>query len=87
MGRLPAETADLVGFLSEIGTSRGRALPAFGSALLQAAAPGQAAAPKLRPPERMDDGAKARLEALRDEAGPLPRLAVLIAAPPGGRLP
>lgn len=80
--KIAAETADLVGFLSEIGASRGRALPAFGSAQPGAAA-GKSTAPELRAPERTDDGAKARLEALREETGPLPRLAVLIAAPSG----
>ena len=83
---LAEETADLVGFLSEIGASRGRALPAFGGSLPQPAARGNMAATGLRPPERTDDGAKARLEALRDATAPLPRLAVLIAAP-NGRAP
>ncbi|MGE4481058.1 sulfotransferase [Acidocella sp.] len=79
---LTADTADLVGFLNEIGNSRGRALPAFGSAAAQTLT--FAALPTaLRPPERTDDGAQARLAALRAEAGPLPRLAVLVAAPAG----
>ncbi len=76
-----AQTADLVGFLSEIGTSRGRALPGFGS--IAAAASSTTAATPIRPPERTDDGAKARLEQLRAAAAPLPRVAVLIAAPAG----
>ena len=81
---LAAETADLCGFLTEIGASRGRALPAFGGGLIQASAPvGPAATVALRPPERTDEGAKARLEVQRAAAGPLPRLAVLIAAPAG----
>ncbi|MDE1896771.1 MAG: hypothetical protein KGH91_06825, partial [Rhodospirillales bacterium] len=79
---LAAETADLSGFLSEIGASHGRALPAFGGALMPTTnATGPATA--LRPAERTDEGAKARLEVLRAEVGTLPRLAVLIAAPTG----
>ncbi|MBU6418103.1 MAG: sulfotransferase [Proteobacteria bacterium] len=80
---LAAETADLTGFLNEIGTSRGRALPAFGGALHPAADPTSTATTALRPAERTDEGAKARLEAQRDAAGKLPLLAVLIAAPAG----
>ncbi len=79
---LAAETADLTGFLSEISGSRGRALPGFGSAPLQAA-PARASQSGLRPQERTDEGARTRLETLRDNAGALPRLAVLIAAPSG----
>ncbi|MBU6448842.1 MAG: sulfotransferase, partial [Rhodospirillales bacterium] len=79
---LAAETADLAGFLNEIGASRGRALPAFGGAIIPGSAPA-APATALRPPGRTDEGAKARLEAQRQDAGTLPRLAVLIAAPAG----
>ncbi|MDE2391331.1 MAG: sulfotransferase, partial [Rhodospirillales bacterium] len=79
---LAAETADLVGFLNEIGTSHGRALPAFGGTILPAADQTSPAA-AMRPAARTDEGARARLEALRDTAGKLPRLAVLIAAPTG----
>ena len=82
---LAAETADLVGFLSEIGSSRGLALPGFGSPPPHMPISGKAA-PGLRPAERTDDGAKARLTRLHAQASPLPRLAVLIAAP-GGRAP
>ena len=79
---LAAEAADLVGFLNEIGTSHGRALPAFGGTILPAADQTSPAA-AMRPAARTDEGARARLEALRDAAGKLPRLAVLIAAPTG----
>lgn len=78
------ETADLVGFLSEIGASRGRALPALGGSFTQVV--GQAKTggdTALRPPERSDDGAQTRLQSLKEAAGALPRLAVVIAAPSG----
>ncbi len=78
---LAAETADLAGFLAEIAASRAPAVPGFGNALIPAATAG-APAP-LRPPERTDAAARARLEALRDQSSPLPSLAVLIAAPAG----
>ncbi|GAN80062.1 hypothetical protein [Acidocella aminolytica] len=80
---LAAETEDLVGFLSEISASRGRALPGFnGEALQTAALPNQSTA-SIRPVERTDDSAKTRLMKLRETTGALPRLAVLIAAPSG----
>ncbi|OYV30751.1 MAG: hypothetical protein B7Z81_14100, partial [Acidocella sp. 20-61-6] len=43
---------------------------------------GQPDAVKLRPAERLDEGAKLRLLALRDAVPILPRIAVFIAAPP-----
>ncbi len=79
------ETADLVGFLSEIGASRGRALPALGGSFTQVAGAARPAggAIALRPPERSDDGARTRLRAMQAAAGELPRLAVVIVAPAG----
>ena len=79
---LAEETADLVGFLSEIGASRARALPAFGGTAMAAEAPRDAAA-MPRPSERTDEAAKARLLALQNQVGALPRLTVLLAAPAG----
>ena len=76
------ETSDLVGFLNEIGASRGRAIPALGGSLSQAA-PALAERAALRPPERLDEGGQARLLALREAAGVLPRLSVIIVAPRG----
>jgi len=76
------ETADLVGFLTEIGASRGRAIPALGGSLNQAAAPAAGSA-ALRPDERTDESSRTRLQVLREAAGALPRLAVVIAAPRG----
>ncbi len=76
-----AGTADLVGFLTEIGASRGRVIPALAGSLapgiVRIAAPAEA----LRPPEREDEGARIRLAALEDAAGLLPRVSVIIAAP------
>jgi hypothetical protein len=75
-----AETASLVGFLTEIGASRGRVIPAFGGVPAVPAAMPSAAA--LRPPERADEGAKLRLLA-RANAASLPDYGVVIAAPAG----
>jgi hypothetical protein len=80
------ETADLVGFLNEIGASKARALPAFGNTQVAPPPAGSmlgAVSAGLRPAERADDGARRRLELLRAPAGELPRLAVVIAAPSG----
>ena len=79
------ETRGIVEFLTEIGASRGRVVPAFGAAFnpVLAAPADAAAAAALRPPERLDEGGRARLEALRAAAPPLPRLAILIVAPQG----
>ena len=83
-----AETADLVGFLTEIGASRGRVIPALGGSLVTNAASPAAPATGLRPAERTDDGARARLTALTEAAltkyaGPLPSVSVIIVAPRG----
>ena len=79
---LAAETSDLVSFLGEIGASKARALPTFGSATTQASGV-QAANRQPRPAERTDEGAKQRLAALSAAKSQLPRLAVLILAPAG----
>jgi hypothetical protein len=75
-----AETASLVGFLSEIGASRGRVIPAFGGVPPVPVATQSAAA--LRPPERADEGARLRLLARAGGLG-LPDYGVVIAAPAG----
>jgi hypothetical protein len=75
-----AETGQIVGFLSEIGTSRGVVIPGFG-AVLPAANLSRADRPALRPAERLDEGARLRLLA-RAEGVALPRLHVIIAVPP-----
>ncbi|HUW80143.1 MAG TPA: hypothetical protein VMV54_04505, partial [Acidocella sp.] len=77
-----AETADMVGFLSEIGSSRARVIPALGGSFTQTS--NLTPAPSnLRPAERVDEGARLRLLALRDAAPALPRLSVFVVAPPG----
>lgn len=79
-----AETADLVGFLTEIGASRGRVIPALGGSLVtNTANTTTAPATGLRAPERMDEGARTRLTALQSAAGPLPSVSVIIVAPRG----
>ena len=80
-----AETRNIVDFLTEIGASRGRVIPTFGTPFdpVSAAPANAAAAAGLRAPERLDEGGKARLEALRAAAPALPRLGVLIVAPQG----
>jgi hypothetical protein len=78
-----AETADLVGFLTEIGASRGRVIPALGGSLNPGVAPAAAGGAGLRPPERTDEGGEARLLAQRAAAGGGPRLSVIIVAAQG----
>jgi hypothetical protein len=65
------------GFLNEINQSGGQPFPGFG-----AQSPLPAAAAELRPAERLDDGARQRLLALREAAPALPGVKVFIAAPP-----
>ena len=77
-----AETADLVGFLSEIGSSKARALPAFGSATAQTAGMATTNA-ILRPTERTDAFAQQALRRMRAEIGVLPKVAIAIVAPAG----
>ena len=73
-----ARCGEVTAFLSEIAATGGTVVPGLG-----AAAGRVANAPAvLRPAERTDEGAKRRL-AVREAAAPnLPRVAVLIAAPP-----
>ncbi|MBW4024876.1 MAG: hypothetical protein HIU92_17405 [Proteobacteria bacterium] len=72
---------ELVGFVEELGSSRGSVLPWL---MTVTRVPAQAEAEQQdgRPAERADEGARARLNILAGDAGPLPRVAVLIAAPP-----
>jgi hypothetical protein len=81
--RFAADTADLVGFLTEIGASRGRVIPALGGSLSTTATTHSAPVLGLRPAERLDDGARARLTAMQERAGVLPSVAVIIVAPRG----
>ena len=76
-----ADCADLIGFLGELGTSRGVIVPGFGGAA-PGTGPRGAAAAGLRPAERIDDAAKKRLEMLRDATPSLPTIQVLVAVPP-----
>jgi hypothetical protein len=76
-----ADCADLIGFLGELGTSRGVIVPGFGGGAPGAAAPVAATAAGLRPAERIDDAAQKRLQVLRDAAS-LPTVQVLVAVPP-----
>jgi hypothetical protein len=72
---LGATTKELTSFVEELGTSRGAVLPWLATVIRTTTADG-------RPAERLDSGARQRLQALRAAAEPLPSLAVLIAAPP-----
>ncbi|HQU04773.1 MAG TPA: hypothetical protein PLT25_08650, partial [Acidocella sp.] len=72
---------ELIGFLSEVGSSGAAALPGFGTPIAFQTA-GQPEATILRPLERLDEAAKTRLLSLRDTSPPLPSLSVYIAAPP-----
>lgn len=81
-----ASCGDLIGFVSELAQSKGSVMPWVAH---QGAGPqGDTAAgsASLRPAERLDPGGRARLlarqAALEAEHGPLPRVAVFIAAPP-----
>lgn len=77
-----AETDDLVGFLSEIGSSKARALPSFGSAAAQIAGVASANA-ILRPTERTDALARQELMRMRTKIGSLPKISIAIVAPVG----
>ena len=78
---LGARTKELSGFVEEICSSKGAPLPWLAH-VIKTVAPGDAEPADGRPAERLDTGARNRLEALRAAAGPLPSLAILIAAPP-----
>jgi hypothetical protein len=75
-----ARYGELLSLLTEIASSGAAALPGLGAAPARLAAP--AAKPLLRPAERTDEGAKRRLAVRRAAAGALPRVAVVVAAPP-----
>jgi hypothetical protein len=77
-----AETADMVGFLTEIGSSKGKVIPAFGGGPIQVTENAPAHG-NLRPAERADEGAKARLLAFAAGQPVLPSLAVIVIAPTG----
>lgn len=71
---------ELIGFLGEIGGSKAVAIAGMGKGH---GAPGpRADAACLRPPERVDNGARQRLLRLATEAPALPKLHILVAAPP-----
>ncbi len=70
---------EIVGFMSEVAGSGVAALPGIG--LAPAARSLAAAKPALRPLERTDEAARRRLM-VRSEAVTLPRVAVVLAAPP-----
>jgi hypothetical protein len=79
---LGASTKELTNFVEELGTSKGPVLPWLAT-IIKPAGPSEAEKADGRPPERLDSGARNRLQALlRDTAAPLPSLAVVIAAPP-----
>lgn len=81
-----ATCEELVGFVAELAQSKGAVMP--WAALQGGGTQGEAAtgSASLRPAERLDPGAQARLQArqaaLEAEQGPLPRVAVFITAPP-----
>jgi hypothetical protein len=79
---LAAETADIVGFLNEIGASRGRVIPSFGAPVITGAPRAAATATGLRPPERADAAARARLLQAAERIV-LPRVGIVIVAPAG----
>ncbi len=78
-----ARCADIVGFLSEIGTSRGVIVAGLTSGLTNVQVGMTTERAGLRPAERLDEGAKRRLLALRDATPDLPSVHVVIAVPPG----
>ena len=78
---LGVTTKELTSFVEELGTSRGAVLPWLAT-VVKATGPIDPDMADGRPAERLDSGARKRLEALRAAAEPLPSLAVLIAAPP-----
>lgn len=79
---LAVETNDLVGFLSEIGSSKAQALPSFGAPFMQTDDSLTARTP-TRPLERLDEATHQGLTRLREAAAPLPRIAIIVAAPAG----
>ena len=79
---LGVTTKELTSFVEELGLSRGAVLPWLAT-VIKSAGPGESdTVAGGRPAERLDSGARNRLQALRTAAGALPSLAILIAAPP-----
>lgn len=76
------ETADLVGFLTEIASSKACALSSFNIAPHQAGV-NLAISSAIRPVERTDACAQHDLVRMRASIGQLPRVAILIVAPAG----
>ncbi len=79
---LRATTKELTDFVEELGTSKGPVLPWLAT-IIKTTGPSETDKADGRPAERLDSGARNRLQMLlRDAAAPLPSLAILIAAPP-----
>jgi hypothetical protein len=78
---LGVRTTELTRFVEELGTSKGAVLPWLATVIKASAAEDSDTADG-RPAERLDSGARNRLQARRLAAEPLPSLAILIAAPP-----
>ncbi len=78
---LGTRTKELTSFVEELGLSKISVLPWLAT-VIKTAGPGEAEKADGRPLERLDSGARNRLQALRAAAEPLPTLAILIAAPP-----
>ena len=78
---LSTTTKELTTFVEELGTSKAAVLPWLAT-VVKLAGPADTDTTDGRPAERLDSGARNRLQALRAAAEPLPSLAILIAAPP-----
>jgi hypothetical protein len=76
-----ATIAALTGFLAELGASKGPVLPWLGTGAAQTTQD-EAGPAGLRPAERTDPGARARLLERLARAGDLPTICVIIASPP-----
>ncbi|WP_298285829.1 hypothetical protein [Acidocella sp.] len=79
---LAAETAEIVAFLTEVGASKGRVIPALGGVGGLAVTP-MVGAGHLRPPERLDEGGRAMLARQVAGCGRLPSVSVVVVAPAG----
>jgi hypothetical protein len=81
---LAAETAEIVSFLTEVGASKGRVIPALGgmAALTMAPQP-MVGAGQLRPPERLDEGGRAALARQVAQCARVPTVSVVVVAPKG----
>jgi hypothetical protein len=78
---LSVRTRELTRFVEELGTSKVSVLPWLAT-VIKTTGPADPDKADGRPAERLDSGARNRLQALREAAGRLPSLAILIAAPP-----